>query len=78
MKKVAAKMGNKATNVAQNTKDTGNTRNIPEESSGLAHRYQQIGIPAVAAAVRYQGAAKNQAYAPAPMNWRDTTGEAAA
>jgi hypothetical protein len=78
MKKVAAKMGNKATHIAQSTKETGNTRNIPGEGSGLAHRYQQIGIPAVAAAVRYQGTAKNQAYAPAPMNWRDTNGEAAA
>jgi hypothetical protein len=75
MKKVAAKMGNKATNIAQNTKDTGN--NVPGEGSGLANRYQQIGISAVAAAVRYQGAAKNPAYAPAPINWRDTTGEVA-
>jgi hypothetical protein len=78
MKKVAAKMGNRTTKIAQNTKDTSNTRNIPGEGSGLACRYQQIGISAVAAAVRYQGTAKNPAYAPAPMNWRDTTGDGAA
>jgi hypothetical protein len=78
MKKVAAKMGNRTTKTAQNTKDTGDTRNIPGEGSGLAYRYKQIGISAVAAAVRYQGTAKNPAYAPAPMNWRDTTGESAA
>ena len=36
----------------------------------LDGRYRQIGISAVAAAVRYQGVAKNQAYAPAQTNWR--------
>jgi hypothetical protein len=45
-----------------------------EETSGagatLDGRYRQIGISAVAAAVRYQGVAKNQAYAPAQTNWR--------
>ncbi len=78
MKKVAAEIGNRTTKIARNTEDAGNRRNIPGEGSGLAHRYQQIGISAVAAAVRYQGAAKNPAYAPAPMNWRDTTDESAA
>lgn len=34
------------------------------EGAALAQRYGQIGISAVAAAVRYQGAAKNPAYAP--------------
>jgi hypothetical protein len=78
MKKVAAKMGNKTAEIAQDTEDTGNTRKIPGEGSGLACRYQQIGISAVAAAVRYQGTGKNPAYAPAPMNWRDSDGEATA
>jgi hypothetical protein len=32
--------------------------------------YRKIGISAVAAAARYQGVAKNQAYAPAPNEWR--------
>ncbi len=32
--------------------------------------YGQIGISAVAAAARYQGTAKNPAYAPTPYDWR--------
>jgi hypothetical protein len=36
----------------------------------LDSRYGQIGISAVAAAARYQGQAKNTAYAPAPTDWR--------
>jgi len=32
--------------------------------------YGQIGMSAVAAAARYQGVAKNPAYAPAPNDWR--------
>jgi hypothetical protein len=43
----------------------------------LDQRYQQIGIPAVAAAARYQGAAKNPAYAPAANYWQDRAGDAA-
>jgi len=44
-------------------------RETPGES--LDHRYRQIGISAVAAAARYQGAAKNPAYAPVPVKWHD-------
>jgi hypothetical protein len=36
----------------------------------LDARYGQIGISAVAAAARYQGTAKNPAYAPTPYDWR--------
>jgi len=36
----------------------------------LDSRYGQIGISAVAAGARYQGAAKNPAYAPTPYDWR--------
>jgi hypothetical protein len=36
----------------------------------LDSRYGQIGISAVAAAARYQGTAKNPAYAPTPYDWR--------
>ena len=32
--------------------------------------YGQIGISAVAAAAKYQGTAKNSAYAPASTDWR--------
>ncbi len=35
----------------------------------LDQRYRDIGIPAVAAAARYQGAAKNPAYAPVTAKW---------
>jgi len=40
------------------------------QTAGLTRRYHQIGISAVAAAVRYQGVAKNPAYAPAETDWR--------
>jgi|AmaraimetFIIA100_FD_contig_51_1450157_length_520_multi_6_in_0_out_0_1 hypothetical protein len=33
--------------------------------------YGRIGISAVAAAARYQGSAKNPAYAPTSTHWRD-------
>ena len=46
--------------------------------ASLDRRYRQIGISAVAAAVRYQGAGKNQAYAPAQINWRHFAEVAAA
>ncbi|MGC1779920.1 MAG: hypothetical protein WBB34_18455 [Xanthobacteraceae bacterium] len=39
------------------------------QSTALDRRYRQIGISAVAAAVRYQGVAKNPAYAPVPTDW---------
>ncbi|MGA2893872.1 MAG: hypothetical protein ABSE22_13455 [Xanthobacteraceae bacterium] len=39
------------------------------EKSSLGCRYGQIGIPAVAAAARYQGGANHPAKAPAPA-WR--------
>lgn len=42
-----------------------------DQNAALARRYRQIGISAVAAAARYQGAAKNPAYAPVPTRWRD-------
>jgi len=40
------------------------------QTATLDGRYRQIGISAVAAAVRYQGPAKNPAYAPAVTDWR--------
>jgi hypothetical protein len=38
----------------------------PREPSDLEKRYGEIGISAVAAAVRYQSERKNSAYAPVP------------
>ncbi|HEX4408246.1 MAG TPA: hypothetical protein VH206_05685 [Xanthobacteraceae bacterium] len=45
--------------------------------TSLDQRYHQIGISAVAAAVRYQGSAKNPAYAPVPTRWTDYSDDAA-
>jgi hypothetical protein len=57
------------TTTANSAKNTG-SRRAPGKSAAdhtaLDRRYGQIGISAVAAAVRYQGEAKNPAYAPAP------------
>jgi hypothetical protein len=78
MKKSSAKTAKKTIKTTQKTKDTGHTRKVAGESTGLAHRYQQIGISAVVAAARYQGPGKNPAYAPVPINWRDRAEEAAA
>ena len=56
----------------------GNDRKIHGEGTALAGCYGRIGISAVVAAVRYQGSAKNPAYAPASNQWRDRIAEAAA
>jgi hypothetical protein len=53
-------------------------RKIHSEGIALAGCYGQIGISAVVAAVRYQGSAKNPAYAPTSNKWRDRIAEAAA
>jgi hypothetical protein len=44
--------------------------NSAQAQQALDSRYGQIGISAVAAAARYQGTAKNPAYAPTPYDWR--------
>jgi hypothetical protein len=54
-----------------------NDRKIRSEAA-LTGCYGQIGISAVVAAVRYQGSAKNPAYAPVSSQWRDRLAEAAA
>lgn len=50
---------------------------VPLSGTQLDRRYGQIGISAVAAAVRYQGTAKNPAYAPVPNRWDGRSDEAA-
>jgi hypothetical protein len=50
------------------TEKAGNTSEAGKSSAevvALHLRYRKIGISAVAAAARYQGSAKNHAYAPA-------------
>ena len=67
-----------AKKTAQTTRQSGASGETAGTTT-LDHCYRQIGISAVAAAARYQGGAKNPAYAPAaPTNWRDSGGEVAA
>jgi len=65
MKDVAAAKAKKT------NQKTRNDRNPFEENTALHCRYGQIGIAAVAAAIRYQGSIKNTAYAPAVIDWRE-------
>ncbi len=55
-----------------------NDRKILRETAALDKCYGQIGISAVAAALRYQGGAKNPAYAPCSSQWRDLIADVAA
>jgi hypothetical protein len=57
MKKVSAKSAKKAGGQRKPGK-------LSDQNTALQLCYGQIGISAVAAAVRYQGGAKNPAYAP--------------
>jgi hypothetical protein len=83
MTEVTAEMAKK---IDQNAKARNNSRNLSgeravesgAEDNSLDCRYRQIGISAVAAAVRYQGVGKNPAYAPAVIDWHDSTEDAAA
>jgi hypothetical protein len=54
----------------QNSQKVRETHNSYNEIEALQHCYKQIGIPAVAAAVRYQGDSKNPAYAPVASHLR--------
>jgi hypothetical protein len=68
MTSIAAELAKKAGQKATARKNPGEM---------LDQRYRQIGIPAVAAAARYNGAAKNPAYAPVAAGWHDRSGDAA-
>lgn len=70
-------MKHAAADMAKNTAQKSDAAGLSTERTALDSRYGQIGISAVAAAVRYQGAAKNPAYAPAAINWYDRAEEAA-
>ncbi len=63
---------------AEMAKNTASRRADERETATLDNRYGQIGISAVAAAVRYQGGAKNPAYAPCSNKWRDLIADVAA
>lgn len=66
MKHTAAETAKKITQKAEPSKET-----------ALDRRYGAIGISAVAAAARYQGEAKNSAYAPVANAWYEPADEAA-
>jgi hypothetical protein len=72
MQNATAGMANKI------TQKTLNARKLATERAALDNRYGQIGISAVAAAVRYQGAAKNPAYAPSPLHSQERAEDTAA
>jgi hypothetical protein len=72
MTDVSAELANKNNPVEDNS------RKVLREGMALDRAYGQIGILAVAAAVRYQGVAKNPAYAPCSNKWRDRFAEVAA
>ncbi len=58
------------------TQKSGRAGKLSYKSTALDRCYGPIGISAVAAAARYQGGAKNPAYAPVEIKWYDRTGEA--
>jgi hypothetical protein len=72
MTDVTADLANKTNPTKQNN------RVISAETTALDRCFGQIGISAVAAAARYQGGAKNPAYAPVSSEWRDRIAAAAA
>jgi hypothetical protein len=58
--------------IKKSTKKSISTPKQFEQSNSLARCYGEIGISAVAAAARYQGGAKNPAYAPVHTKWHDS------
>jgi hypothetical protein len=73
--KTGFRMPDVNTSAEKATSQTAEGRRISDESRvprpSLDARYGRIGISAVAAAARYQGATKNPAYAPTSTHWRD-------
>jgi hypothetical protein len=61
---------------AETAKKTAQKADLAKETA-LDRRYGAIGISAVAAAARYQGDAKNAAYAPVATGWYEPADEAA-
>ena len=65
--KIDAKSDRKISQMAELREVSGHD---PQPRPALDACYGQIGISAVAAAAKYQGNAKNPAYAPASNDWR--------
>jgi hypothetical protein len=76
MRNAAAESAKKTAPKNVVAKDSPKQTDSPKETA-LDRRYGAIGISAVAAAVRYQGAAKNPAYAPVVNAWYEPAEEAA-
>jgi hypothetical protein len=70
-------MKNSIETARKTAQTAGEAAPLSSDRPQLDRRYGQIGISAVAAAVRYQGTAKNPAYAPVVMKWDDRAEEAA-
>jgi hypothetical protein len=70
-------MKNAAADTAKNTAQKAEPAKETAKETALDRRYGAIGISAVAAAVRYQGDAKNAAYAPVAIGWYEPADEAA-
>jgi hypothetical protein len=64
-----SRMNDISAELAVKTAHQRGSRQAAAENIALQLCYGQIGISAVAAAVRYQGDAKNPAYAPAVLKW---------
>ena len=64
--------------MAKKTKQKNRNDMVHRDAVPLAGCYGQIGISAVVAAARYQGSAKNPAYAPTSNQWHERLAEAAA
>lgn len=77
MKDVVVDTAKKTAQKTDKADKTDKAAELANDRTALHRRYGQIGISAVAAAARYQGAAKNQAYAPVPTVWVDRADEAA-
>ena len=67
--KPAKKTVNKASQTDKSTRLA--DHRLADHGTALDRCYGQIGISAVAAAVRYQGSGKNPAYAPVANRWDD-------
>jgi hypothetical protein len=64
--------------LAKDTNQKSDDGKVTGAGTALDSCFGEIGISAVAAAARYQGSAKNPAYAPTSNSWRDRIAEAAA
>jgi hypothetical protein len=75
MKDVTASMAKQSSRQQCGVLRSSENKAIPQ-SKAIQHYYREIGIAAVAAAVRYQGDFKNAAYAPVAIEWYDRHGSA--